>query len=90
MSTIYLNKAGKRLLKKREGSFPGSPVVRILHFHCRGHGFLAGELRSHMPSGTAKKKKKSERRENLLCSISKLFIYVNLKIQYETLDQPQK
>ena len=21
------------------GEFSGSPVVRTLHFHCRGHGF---------------------------------------------------
>ena len=36
--------------------FPGGPVVKTPRFHCRGHGFSpCGELRSHMPCGTAKK-----------------------------------
>ena len=41
--------------------FPGSPVVKILCFHCRGHRVrsLVGKLRVHMPQGTAKEKKKS-------------------------------
>ena len=40
--------------------FPGSPVVKILCFHCRGHRVrsLVGKLRVHMPQGTAKEKKK--------------------------------
>ena len=35
--------------------FPGSPLVKTLHFHCRGHGVpsLVGKLRSRKP----KKKK---------------------------------
>ena len=35
--------------------FPGGPVVKTQHFHCRGVGFdpLLGELRSHMPHSTA-------------------------------------
>ena len=39
--------------------FPGSPVVKTLCFHCRGHRvrFLVWELRVHMPQGTAKEKK---------------------------------
>ena len=40
--------------------FPGGPVVRNLHVHCREHGFVAGiELRSHKPD--SQKKKKRER-----------------------------
>ena len=27
------------VLKCPTGEFPGGPVVRTLHFHCRGHGF---------------------------------------------------
>ena len=40
--------------------FPGSKVVRMLHSHYRGVWVqsLVGEIRSHMPWGTAKKKKK--------------------------------
>ena len=35
--------------------FASSPVVRTLHFHCRGHRFdLVGELRSCMLHGGAK------------------------------------
>ena len=36
-----------RILK----DFPGNPVVKILHFQCRGCSFqfLLGKLRSHMP-----------------------------------------
>ena len=37
-------------------------MVKILRFHCRGHGFnsLAEELNSHMSYSAAKKKKKSQ------------------------------
>ena len=28
---------GKRRVR-RAGDFPGGPVVKTLHFHCRGHG----------------------------------------------------
>ena len=27
------------ILKNREGTFCGGPVVKMLHFQCRGHGF---------------------------------------------------
>ena len=39
--------------------FPGGPVVRILRFHCRGHGFnsWAREIRSCKPQGAAKIKR---------------------------------
>ena len=35
-------KSGDRSGKKKDrecGDFPGGPVVKTLHFHCRGHGF---------------------------------------------------
>ena len=45
--------------------FPGGLVVKMLCFHCRGHGSIPGsgtkilrELRSPVPHGVAKKWKK--------------------------------
>ena len=45
-----------KLFKSRDS--PGSSVVKILCFHCRGAWawFLVGELRSFIPGGTAKNK----------------------------------
>ena len=45
--------------KRKMGKFPGSLVVRTLHFHCSGPGIkpLVGELRSHKPHGKKKEKK---------------------------------
>lgn len=43
----------------RNWKSPGSPVVRTLRFHYKGHWF--NEQRSHKPSGKAKKKRKKER-----------------------------
>ena len=42
------------------GDFSGGPVVKTLHFHCRGAQVrpLVGQLRSHQ-----EKKKKKERKE---------------------------
>ena len=62
MNADILHQAGEDCGKRRvrrAGDFPGGPVVKTLHFHCRGHGSnpLVGELRSHMPSGVTKKKK---------------------------------
>ena len=34
-----INKSQKSNFKTNTGDFPGSPVVKTLHFHCRGHGF---------------------------------------------------
>ena len=49
--------------EKKEGEFLGNPMVRTPYFHCRGHRFnpWSGKLRSHKPSGTAKKREKRER-----------------------------
>ena len=46
----------------REEDFSGGPVLKIPGFHCRGAWVqsLFRELRSHMPSSAAKKKKESE------------------------------
>ena len=35
-------------------NFPGGPVVKILHFHCRGHGFNPWSGKFHMPRDVAK------------------------------------
>ena len=35
------------------GNVTGGPVVKPLHFYCRG---MAGKLRSHMPLGQKQKK----------------------------------
>ena len=68
--------------KVKHRDFPGSPVVKTLHFQCKGHGFdpFFGELRSHMP------KKKVIRRVTiwpriLLLGIHprELKIYVHIK-----------
>ena len=43
--------------KEMSWDFPGGPTVRTLHFHRRGRGSIPGwELRSHKPSGMARKK----------------------------------
>ena len=50
----------KKKAKRRE--FPGGPVVRTPHFHCRGPGLnpLVGEPRSC----SQKQKKKKKKRQN--------------------------
>ena len=50
----------EEVLEGAKGDFPGGPVVRTPRFQCKGRGFntWSGELRSHMPHGMAKKKKK--------------------------------
>lgn len=41
-------------------NFPGGPVGKVLHFHCRGQGFFqVSKLRSHMPLSTAKTNKQN-------------------------------
>ena len=54
----------KDLKKKKKISrdFLGGPVVRTLHFHCRGQRVqsLVGELRVYMLPGSTKKKKKKD------------------------------
>ena len=48
--------------KDPTGDFPGGPVVKTPHFHCRGARVrsLVRELRSRMLHGAAKKKKKKK------------------------------
>ena len=50
----------KRIMIRSSKDFPGGPVVKTPRFQCRGRGFdpWSGELRSHVPCGVAKKKKK--------------------------------
>ena len=40
------------------GDFPGFPVIKTLHFHCRGYTFNPWWAKFHMLWGVAKKKKK--------------------------------
>ena len=37
--------------------FPGGPVVKTSHLHCREYGFDPWELKSHMQCSQKKKKK---------------------------------
>lgn len=57
-SCSYGRVEGSDVLKGGSGGLPHSPVVWILHFHSKGHGFQLGtkvrELRSHVPCSTAK------------------------------------
>ena len=50
------------LKQGRFGDFSSSPMGRTPHFHCCGPGVqsLVRELRSHMPCGTTKLKKKNK------------------------------
>ena len=41
--------------------FPDGPVVKILHFHCRGLVFDSWLGKFHMPRDVAKKKKKKKK-----------------------------
>ena len=43
--------------------FPGGPVVKTLHFHCRGCGF--DPWSGKMPHGMAKKFKKKKKKTQL-------------------------
>ena len=49
----------KNIKKRMYRDFPGRPVIENPHSHCRGHELdPVRELRSCMPCGVAKKKKK--------------------------------
>ena len=62
----YVGETDNKSYKNQCRDFVGSPVVKILHFQWRGHGFYPwlGELRSHVPCGAAKLKKQTERKKN--------------------------
>ena len=49
-------------IREKNGDFPGGPVVETLSRHDRGYGFdpRSENLRSHMPCGTAQRKKKNK------------------------------
>ena len=56
------------LIKRNGGDFPGGPVVKTPHFHCRAYGFdlsLIGELRSCMLCGKTKKNLKSTEKKKV-------------------------
>ena len=47
------------------GDFSGGPVVKTLHFHCRGAQVrpLVGQLRSHQEKKKKERKRRKERKE---------------------------
>ena len=49
-------------IKNIHEDFPGGPVVKTLHFHCRGHGFDPRLGKFHIPQDTAKNKKKKKKK----------------------------
>ena len=53
---------GFKGMKSQDSDFPGGPVVRTLHIHCRGHGCdpWLGNEDPHMPSVVAEKSKKKK------------------------------
>ena len=70
MFRVPENKLTKALIKttrtftelKMNREFPDCPMVRTLHFHCRGLKSIAGrELRSHKQRGVARTKPKTNK-----------------------------
>ena len=52
--------------ERTSGDFPGGAVVKMPHFNAEGAGSILGRgIRSHMPCGMVKKKKKKERKKIL-------------------------
>ena len=51
--------ASIQTIRKVHWDFPGGPVVRSLHFHCRGFGFntWSGHYMPHASQHSQKKKK---------------------------------
>ena len=56
---VYSVSSRKSSFKNNKWDFPGRPVVKIPHFHCRGRGFDPSSGKFHMPCGGAGKKKES-------------------------------
>ena len=64
-SGAYLNEDLKKFSYRRQkrngGEFPGGPVIRTQHFHCRGPGLIPGwgtKIPQAVRRGQIKKKKK--------------------------------
>ena len=65
--------------RKAEGGFPGGPVVRTPHFHCRGPGSIPGQgTKILQAERRGKKKKKKSSRQPTANNHHKL-IFSNLK-----------
>ena len=68
----------ERFLYLRKREFPGRSVVKTPHFHCREHRFdpWSGKLRSCMPHGASrgKKKKTKEKRKMMAITTAKTFV----------------
>ena len=66
-SNTMLNKNGE------SGDFPGSPVVKTLSFHCRGHGFDPGQgIRNPACCKAWPKKKKKNGESTYPCLVPDL------------------
>ena len=62
--------------------FPGSPVVKTLPPDAEVGVSISGqELRSHVPCGKKKKKKKTETRSNIVTNSIKILKIVHIKKQ---------
>ena len=59
-ASVHSSESHPQAMEVHPGDFPGGPVVRTLPFSLPGAGVqsLAGELKSHKPRGSAKKKRK--------------------------------
>ena len=69
-SSLYIRKKNKNTNSKRyvHGDFPGGPVVRTAHFHCRGYGFDPWLGNSDPTNCTARPKKKEREDMGTQCS----------------------
>ena len=54
--------------------FPGGPVVKTLHFHCRGHEFDPG-WRTKIPQATQCGQKKKNRLKKLIDTVSMFMVH---------------
>ena len=63
--------------KDKSWEFPGGPVVRTLHFHCRGPGFNPG-WGTKIPQAVRHGQKKQKQKQKQKNHHFHLFIYFNL------------
>ena len=58
---------------KQEGDFPGGPVVRAVHLHCREHGFhpwSRTKISHAIWFGRKEKEKRQPEKDNAVCQSS--------------------
>ena len=75
---------GYRSFKNEDRDFVGSPVVKTLHFHCRGHGFDPWLGNSHPTCHVAWPKTNKQRQIFLYCHLNwcpiKCKLYCNYSV----------